>query len=167
MVRPLRAGESPRWRDLRLNALRDAPEAFMRTYEEEHGLDAAEWERRTNAFAAAGDRVMFVADAGDGRDWFGSAGVMVDAGDGTPEVIAVWVAPERRGRGVGEALVRAGIDWARGRGARRLRLHVGPGIPHAVALYERLGFRRTGATIPMRDPAIRAEEMALELGSRG
>ena len=52
------------------------------------------------------------------------------------------VTPEHHGRGVGEALVRAGIDRARAAGRARLRLHTQRDMTAAQRLYERLGFAR-------------------------
>jgi ribosomal protein S18 acetylase RimI-like enzyme len=49
---------------------------------------------------------------------------------------------EARGRGVGEALVRACIDRARAAGRRRVRLDTRTSMKSAQRLYERLGFRR-------------------------
>jgi ribosomal protein S18 acetylase RimI-like enzyme len=57
------------------------------------------------------------------------------------------VDPDARGRGVGEALVRAGLDRARELGAATVRLSSQPEMRAAHRLYERLGFRRT----PERD----------------
>jgi len=51
------------------------------------------------------------------------------------------VAPEARGRGVGEAFVAAGERWARDRGYAMLTLNVFLENQHARALYERTGFR--------------------------
>jgi ribosomal protein S18 acetylase RimI-like enzyme len=53
------------------------------------------------------------------------------------------VDPAARGRGVGEALVRACIERARAAGARTLRLSTQPQMAAAHRLYERLGFTRT------------------------
>lgn len=52
------------------------------------------------------------------------------------------VAPAARGRGVGEALVRACMDRARAAGKRGLSLSTGEDWADARRLYERLGFRR-------------------------
>lgn len=49
-----------------------------------------------------------------------------------------------RGRGVGSALLRAGIDWARGAGAHKIALQVWPHNTAAIALYEKFGFQREG-----------------------
>jgi GNAT superfamily N-acetyltransferase len=50
------------------------------------------------------------------------------------------VAPEARGRGVGEAFVAAGTRWAGDRGYSMLTLNVFTENRHARALYERTGF---------------------------
>ena len=50
------------------------------------------------------------------------------------------VAPEARGRGVGETLLVAAEQWARARGYSLLTLNVFIENTHARALYERTGF---------------------------
>jgi GNAT superfamily N-acetyltransferase len=62
------------------------------------------------------------------------------------------VAPEARGRGVGEALVAAGERWACDRGYSMLTLNVFIENRHARALYERTGF---GAEIVRYVKALR------------
>lgn len=52
------------------------------------------------------------------------------------------VASGARGRGVGEALVRACIERAQGAGYRRVGVHTRTSMTGAQRLYERLGFRR-------------------------
>jgi RimJ/RimL family protein N-acetyltransferase len=54
-------------------------------------------------------------------------------------VSGVW-----RGRGVGSALLRAGIGWAREVGAHKIALQVWPHNAAAIALYEKFGFQREG-----------------------
>src|SRR6266498_386833 len=56
----------------------------------------------------------------------------------------VLVAEGWRGRGVGSALLRAGIEWARGAGAHKVALQVWPHNAAALALYEKFGFQREG-----------------------
>ena len=57
------------------------------------------------------------------------------------------VAPEARGKRIGEALVRACIERAMNDGARAVVLWSQPTMPAAHRLYERLGFVRA----PERD----------------
>ena len=53
--------------------------------------------------------------------------------------------PAVRGRGIGDALMRACLDAARQDGCRRVRLSTQPGMAAAHRLYKRLGFVRTPA----------------------
>ena len=86
----------------------------------------------------------------DGTD--GLLGVVVYAAPGSPwrdlgvdeepEIRMLGVLAAARGRGVGEALVRACIARAKAAGAPRLALSTTPEMKAAHRLYERLGFVR-------------------------
>lgn len=56
------------------------------------------------------------------------------------EIKRVYVRPRARGRGIGEAVTRALLDWAGRLGFTRVRLDTAPELLAARALYERLGF---------------------------
>jgi RimJ/RimL family protein N-acetyltransferase len=58
--------------------------------------------------------------------------------------LGMLVAAGWRGRGVGSALVAAGLAWAREAGAHKVALQVWPHNQAAVALYEKFGFQREG-----------------------
>jgi|SRR5579871_127621 ribosomal protein S18 acetylase RimI-like enzyme len=58
-------------------------------------------------------------------------------------VAGMGIAPEWRGRGVGEYLMRALVERARARGLRTLHLEVLEANTAAYRLYERVGFRTT------------------------
>lgn len=58
--------------------------------------------------------------------------------------LGMLVADGWRGRGVGSALLVAGIDWARQAGAHKVALQVWPHNQAAIALYEKFGFGREG-----------------------
>ncbi|GAB2675396.1 GNAT family N-acetyltransferase [Thalassiella azotivora] len=85
------------------------------------------------------------------------------SGPGEAEFRMLGVAPGARGRGVGEALVRACVDRARALGATRLRLCTQPESLAAHRLYGRYGFTRD----PLRDwtpvPGIDLLAYVLEL----
>ena len=57
----------------------------------------------------------------------------------------MWVDPEVRGQGVAERLIRAVADWAAERGCREVFLFAQETNVRAQRLYERAGFRPTGA----------------------
>jgi RimJ/RimL family protein N-acetyltransferase len=58
--------------------------------------------------------------------------------------LGLMVAIDRRGRGVGYALLQAAVALAREVGVRKLELHVFPWNEPALALYDRFGFEREG-----------------------
>ena len=58
--------------------------------------------------------------------------------------VGVMVAATHRRRGIGTALLASVEGWARDAGVRKLELHVFPRNDAAIALYERLGYRREG-----------------------
>jgi RimJ/RimL family protein N-acetyltransferase len=57
---------------------------------------------------------------------------------------AIYVHREFRSLGVGEAIMRAGIDWARGVGIKKMLLGVFATNDRAIGLYRKLGFVEEG-----------------------
>ena len=130
-------------RDVRLAALQDAPSAFASTYQREVAFGEADWQRR---IARGGNFLAYVPALGSAPA--GIAGGF-EAGPGTIELVSMWVKPEARGHGVGQALVQAVVDWARARGAARVHLWVAENNGHARLLYERCGFLPTAECQPL------------------
>ena len=100
-------------------------------------------ERRRRRYAEDLQRdntVVLVADAGG--ELVGELGLIL-ARYGVAD-LGMLVAVGWRQRGVGSALLRAGIDWARQAGAHKIALQVWPHNRAAIALYERFGFQREG-----------------------
>lgn len=73
--------------------------------------------------------------------WFGNDLIATE--------LALFVAPEHRGGLLAARMVMTFVRWARMAGARQIRPGVNSGCMTAVRLYERLGFRRCGATFVM------------------
>jgi RimJ/RimL family protein N-acetyltransferase len=100
-------------------------------------------ERRRQRYAGdiqRDDTGVFVADAGG--QLVGHLGLVL-ARYGVAD-LGMLVADGWRGRGVGRALLRAGVAWARQAGAHKISLQVWPHNRAAIALYERFGFQREG-----------------------
>jgi ribosomal protein S18 acetylase RimI-like enzyme len=157
-VRAVREGELDQLHAIRLRALRDSPDAFMSTYEEE---------RTRTPFSRLGwvrQGVTLVAE--DSTGWHGLTGARLDPRLKTRvEIVSMWVAPERRGEGLGTALLRGALEWARARGALTARLAVVEGNEHASSLYYAHGFAPTGEREPL--PASPARDILyLELSLR-
>lgn len=84
-------------------------------------------------------------------------------GTGVAALTAMWVDPRFRRSGVGQALVRRVIEWARESGYSELLLWVVDGNDGAERLYVHSGFRRTGAAQEVRPGEL---EYELSLGLR-
>jgi RimJ/RimL family protein N-acetyltransferase len=95
-----------------------------------------------------GDGLTLVAEAGDGvvDEVVGNVLVSLDRNVVSEHIgtLSICVANDWREVGVGSALVRAAIDWARDHGLVKLALGVFPDNERAIAVYERAGFVREG-----------------------
>ena len=58
--------------------------------------------------------------------------------------------PERRGQGIGAALMRAAEDWLRARGVRKLELMVRSTNEAVLGFYDRLGYEREPVAVCSR-----------------
>jgi ribosomal protein S18 acetylase RimI-like enzyme len=121
------------WRELRLAALADAPEAFGSTLADWRDAAETRWRER---LSGAGDR-NFVAYL-DGVP-VGMA-TATPGGDGAVELISMYVAAAARGHGVADRLISAVVARALELGARTVRLDVRHSNARAAAVYRRHGF---------------------------
>jgi L-phenylalanine/L-methionine N-acetyltransferase len=114
---------------------------FIRT--ERPARDVGHYRRAFRASVTSG-RARLVAVEGDRV--VGEIGIEREEHPVTRHVatIGMMVAPDRRGAGVGSALLRAAIDWARRSGVEKLELSVYPDNDAARALYRKFGFTEEG-----------------------
>lgn len=118
---------------IRLAALRDTPTAFGVSYQAAAADSDAQWQVR-----AAGERTQFWLALDDGRP-VGLVGAgFRDAS--RYELIAMWVEPAARGKGVADELVAAVKARAVALGLEALFLEVAPENTRAVQFYQRHGF---------------------------
>lgn len=164
-VRPVEPNEWRIYRDVRLRALLDAPNAFGSTYEAEASRTDEMWVARIAVALASGqDRVFFARDGENvcGLTWckLSSDQRMV------VNVFQMWVDPASRGMGAARALLRAAIDWAECVGAHRVCLDVAATEAPAIRLYLACGFQPAGEMGPLReDSAIMVQPMSLTVRS--
>jgi ribosomal protein S18 acetylase RimI-like enzyme len=176
-------------RDIRLEALRDAPSAFGSSYEREAAFGEPDWLRR---IARGGNFLAFIPEvrasevrasevrasevrasevrASEVRASEVRASEPAGLIGGYPEtadiveLVSMYVRPKARGRGVGEALVAAVFAWAQARDAKTVHLWVTESNDPARALYERCGFSLTGERQPLpSDPSLDEIAMARPL----
>ena len=150
----VRAIDASAWgtmRDVRLAALRDAPQAFGSSYRREIGFCREDW------LARIANGANFLAYAAE----FGPAPAGLVGGfvpqPGIAELVSMWVHPRARGLGVGRALVAAVIRWAAAEGHPSVHLWVTETNEPARRLYERCGFTLTGERQPLPSHPEQAE----------
>lgn len=161
-IRPIAPDEWPRYRDIRLQALKESPHAFGSTWQAESAREDSNWAARIAA-AAAGDtdRALFAVHA---QEICGLVWCKLSAAEpGVADLYQMWVAPAARGMGVGQALLAQALAWAHSRGTRRVRLGVTAADSPAMRLYRAHGFRAVGELEPLREGSgLMVQGMELE-----
>jgi ribosomal protein S18 acetylase RimI-like enzyme len=130
------------FRQIRLAALSDAPDAFSSTLEREQAFTEDDWRGRVSV------PVYVVDDPGPV-----AVGGIFD-NDGIGEVWGMWTDPAHRGRGHGRRILDAVTPLL-----PQVQLHVNITNGDARAVYERYGFVGTGEVEPLRP----GSEMQIEL----
>ena len=146
------------WRNLRLQALEEAPYAFSSRLVEWQGDGDTEARWRSRLSAAP---INIVAELNGVP-----AGMVSGTGpspEGTVELFSMWVAPFARGQGVGDALVSAVVNWAQEQRASKIVLAVFEDNAPAVALYRRHHFVQRGPFAQDRPKERRQHQMVRDL----
>ncbi len=118
-------------------------DAFNREYDEE--TPGPDWlAGRVRELLAAGELAVLLA--GDGPDGLAVLRFRPSLWSGALEayLAELYVTPERRGHGLGRALMESAIELARAHGADYMDLGTGDDDTAARALYESLGFDNRG-----------------------
>jgi GNAT superfamily N-acetyltransferase len=146
-------------RDLRLQALRDSPSAFLGSHAAEAARTPEQWR------ALASTRAWFAAE--QGAEHVGLASVVRDPDSAEHYLESMWVRPDRRGQGVVAALLAAAEGVVVADGHDRLLLWVLDGNARAALAYERHGFAMTAnrQTVPGH-PGLKEQEYCLDVAAR-
>jgi ribosomal protein S18 acetylase RimI-like enzyme len=160
-IRRLSPADAADYREVRLAALEDAPEAFSSRYE----IEAA---RPEEAFAAR-LQTSVVHAAYRERRIVGMAGVAPRSDSAEPRCAFLWgvyVRPETRGLGVASRILHAAIATALEH-YDEITLDVVVGNHAALALYEKFGFARRGKPRPMQTGVGYRDEISMVKCLRG
>lgn len=131
-VRRLRPDDWRLIRDLRLSALRGDGRWFGGDYATAAARTEAQWR------AWPADGTVFAALVA--AEPVGLVAGVRSRHDERAELIAMWIGPDGRGRGLAARLIDAVADWARDDGRTELWLNVLPANTAARRAYDRYGF---------------------------
>jgi ribosomal protein S18 acetylase RimI-like enzyme len=163
-IRTFEPGEWRTYKDLRLRALAESPEAFGSTLAREQDRSNLEWSRRLASNDGSARDLPLVAEVDSlpvGLAW----GRIECANPRQADLYQMWVAPEYRGLGAGRLLLEAVIAWARSQGAACLDLGVTCRDSSAMRLYQSAGFEPVGQPEPLRPGSdLMCQSMRLDLG---
>lgn len=144
------------FRDLRLRALADAPDAFATTLADAQSHSDLVWQGRL-----PGSGPTIVATESGQPVAMGGAFAPPDSDSAT--LWGMWTAPEARGRGHASRVLADLVTWCLTH-ERSVLLDVTEGNVAARHLYLSHGFEPTGEWQPLRDGStLRVESMRLEL----
>jgi ribosomal protein S18 acetylase RimI-like enzyme len=147
-------------RDVRLEALKQDPSAFLSVYERESDYGEHEW----RAEFARGDWTVLT----DQNQIVGLLGTTREPSTPQGECYLeyMWICPRFRRSGVGTDLVNAVLKQLASSGVVAVRLWILEGNEPAVRLYKKIGFSFTGESQPSRyNPSRNEELMSLSLFS--
>ncbi|MGI3185716.1 GNAT family N-acetyltransferase [Nioella aestuarii] len=133
-IRRLVADDAALWRDLRLEALANHPEAHGATHDDWAGRPLTDFAESLGAGCILG---AFKGDALVGS-------MALDASDSRGEITAVYVRADQRNKGIARRLFKVLRREARGSGIQCLSLTVAETNLPALRFYESVGFHPTG-----------------------
>lgn len=146
-------------RDARQAALKDSPDEFMATLEEEILFEEPIWRDEFDRGTwyvgrQAGEPITLI-----GATWH------PEIPEDERYIEYVWVASDYRGKGIGSGMLRGLLDELRNSGVPRVHLWVLDDNDFAKQLYGRLGFYGPNKILPLeKDPMHSEERLTKELG---
>lgn len=162
-IRRLGVGEGELYRSVRLEALRESPEAFASSYEAALGRNMESWVNQADTAAEGGDRAIFIVQDGGP---VGLAGLYRDPENSEQgELIQMWIAQSHRRGGMGEALLSHIFDWAARHSYAAIKAQVTDGNQHALRFYLKFGFAQLHSEGGETSLAKMIKESKIELRS--
>ena len=138
-IRRLQTGEVDLFKQLRLQALQEAPYAFPSTYEAALQRSAESWREQAERTTHGPDRATFIAFSDEvpiGMAAFYRDEAKVDVG----ELLQVWVSAAYRGTNVASDLMDAIFKWANQNNFHTIIAGVTKGNARALKFYNKYGF---------------------------
>ncbi len=141
MIRKLREEDAAIYRTIRLEALKENPEAYSSSYEENANRPLADFSSQLK------NPLCTTFGLYEGEDLVGIATLCQENRIKTQhkgDIYGVYMADRAKGKGYGRKLMEACIDQAKAMGLKQVHLGVSKGNTPAKNLYESLGFSTYG-----------------------
>jgi ribosomal protein S18 acetylase RimI-like enzyme len=143
VIREANVTDAVQFRELRLGALQDSPNAFSADYQKNLSQPSQYWEDRLRM--EEDEATIFFAEHED--DLIGMTGIARGRSPKTrhgADIWGVYVQPEWRGLRIAEELINSCFTWAKARKVIIVRLGVAATNRSAIRCYERCGFSKYG-----------------------
>ena len=138
-IRRLQVGEVDLFKQVRLMALQEAPDAFPSTYTAALQRSVESWREQADSSAQGSDRATFIVFSDDLP--IGMTALYRDEGKvDIGELLQVWVSPEYRGTRVVWDLMDAIFKWASENRFHKIIAGVTKGNARALKFYVKYGF---------------------------
>jgi RimJ/RimL family protein N-acetyltransferase len=144
-IRSAREEDAPAYRDLRLEALRNHPEAFSSDYAANLAQPMTFWTERL--LSNSPDSAVMIYFAVHDKPLIGMCGITHSNSpklQHSATIVSMYVRPDWRGFRIAEGLVTACVDWARTRDVKIVKLAVVTTNTRAICSYARCGFQVYG-----------------------
>jgi RimJ/RimL family protein N-acetyltransferase len=139
LIRPGRESDAPAYRELRLEALRNHPEAYSADLAASKARPMEYWTGRLRSLGA--DAMMVFAVHEDSL-----IGMCAAFRGDSPKtrhsatLVSVYLQPEWRGMRIADGMIRQCMDWAHAQGVTIVKLAVTASNAEAIRCYTRCGF---------------------------
>jgi len=144
-IRPGTEEDAPAYRELRLEALRNHPEAFSSDYAENLAKPLSFWTERLRS-GNPDNAVMMYFCVRD-EQLIGMCGITHTnslKSQHSAYIVSMYVRPEWRGLRIAEELINTCLDWGRTQGIKVVKLGVTTTDAPAIRCYARCGFQVYG-----------------------
>lgn len=139
IIRSAQETDAMAYRELRLEALRNHPEAFSSDYAVNQAHPPAFWVDRVSI--TGNERTLYFAVCND--NLIGTCAIVRGDSPKTRHsafIVGVYVQPVWRGLGIADGLIAACLEWARQQGVKIIKLGVAATNTSAIRRYSDCGF---------------------------
>ncbi|MFM2484986.1 GNAT family N-acetyltransferase [Celerinatantimonas yamalensis] len=151
------------YKTARLNSLKESPDSFGSTYNQEAALLDTEWRSRLDLKFREIDALPLIAEF-KGQPVGIAWGCIHKPNLKVAHIYQMWVSPELRGKGIAKSLLLKIEGWALGRRCSLMVLGVTTSNEVAVNLYRSFGFVAAGQLEELRaDSPLLVQPMTKEL----